>query len=105
MWTRDIVQDIPADDVIDLSDGFLGPELLPVSLMANAYATAIDRYGAAALSYGANEGALPLRSALAERMQAASGRPCRAANVLVTAGSSQALHLLVTTLGRPGDVV
>lgn len=105
MWTRDVVQDVPAEGVIDLADGYLGPELLPLDLMTDAYARAMRAYGAAALAYGANTGALPVRAILASRAHADSPGHCQAENVMVTAGTSQALHLLATTLGAPGDIV
>ena len=104
-WTREIVQDIPPEGLVDLGDGFLAPELLAVDLLAGAYAEALAQYGPAALTYGANEGAMPLRAALADRASAAGGTPCCATNVLVTAGTSHGLHLVATTLARFGDVV
>ncbi|MEU9884941.1 PLP-dependent aminotransferase family protein [Sphaerisporangium sp. NPDC051011] len=105
MWTPGIVQGVPPDGVLDLADGYLDPELLPTGMMASAYAEALDEYGPAALTYGANAGVAPLRGALAERAKVAGGYPCEPENVLITAGTSQALHLLATRLGAPGDVV
>ncbi|WP_066941470.1 aminotransferase class I/II-fold pyridoxal phosphate-dependent enzyme [Microtetraspora fusca] len=103
-WVPGIVQAVAPDGVADLAPGYLDPELLPTGLIADAYTEALEEYGAAALTYGENQGVLPLRQALAERA-ATGGRPCGPEHVLVTAGTSHALHLLATTLARPGDVV
>ncbi|GAB3153562.1 aminotransferase class I/II-fold pyridoxal phosphate-dependent enzyme [Microbispora hainanensis] len=103
-WIAGIVQAVAEDGVADLGPGYLDPDLLPTGLIASAYEEALAEYGAAALSYGENQGVLPLRRALAAR--AATGGPsCGPEHVLVTAGTSQALHLLTTTLAEPGDVV
>ncbi|MFF0221625.1 enduracididine biosynthesis enzyme MppQ [Streptomyces sp. NPDC004629] len=104
-WRPGIVQDVPPPGLIDLGPGYPDPALLPVGLLRAAYHRALDEYGPAALAYGHNAGALPLREALAERAALADGHPCGPDQVLLTAGTSQALHLLSGLLGRPGDMV
>ncbi|MFF5211993.1 aminotransferase class I/II-fold pyridoxal phosphate-dependent enzyme [Streptosporangium sp. NPDC000396] len=104
-WLPGIVQAVAPDGITDLGPGYLDPDLLPVDLLGDAYAEALSRYGSAALSYGENQGVAPLREALAERATATGGQPCGPENVLVTAGTSHALHLLATMLAEPGDVV
>ncbi|MEU4563496.1 enduracididine biosynthesis enzyme MppQ [Actinoplanes sp. NPDC023936] len=94
-----MVQSVAPPGMIDLGPGYLDPALLPVRELAGAYARAFDEFGPAALAYGENRGPEPLREALAARSGTDAG------HVLVTAGSSQGLHLLAVTLGRPGDVV
>ncbi|MFF3671284.1 aminotransferase-like domain-containing protein [Microtetraspora malaysiensis] len=91
--------------VIDLGPGYLDPSLLPVDLLARSYADSLAEYGSAALAYGDDRGALAPRAALADRVRQADGVPCDPANVLVTAGTSHALHLIATTLAAPGDTV
>ncbi|MER6950339.1 aminotransferase class I/II-fold pyridoxal phosphate-dependent enzyme [Nonomuraea sp. NPDC000554] len=98
-WRPGIVQDVAQPGITDLAPGYLDPALLPVDLLAAAYGSALARYGPAALSYGDNQGVEPLREALAARAG------CGPDNVLITAGTSHALHLLATTLAEPGDVV
>jgi enduracididine biosynthesis enzyme MppQ len=85
----------------DLSPGYLEPSLLPVALLRDAYRRALDEFGAAALSYGHNSGALPLREALAR----AAGHPCGPDNIVITSGTSQTLYLLATYFGARGEVV
>lgn len=99
-----MVQDVAQAGVYDLGPGYLGPDLLPVSLLADAYAEALAGYGAAALSYGNNAGALPLREQLAERAAAADGVPCTAEQVVVTAGTSMALQLICAIMTSRADV-
>jgi enduracididine biosynthesis enzyme MppQ len=94
------VQEVAPPGVTDLGPGYPGPDLQPVGLVRYAYARALDEFGSAALAYGDNAGALPLREVLARRARLAD--PDR---VVVTAGTSQALHLLGTTLAAPGQTV
>ncbi|RSN04865.1 PLP-dependent aminotransferase family protein [Nonomuraea sp. WAC 01424] len=100
-WEPGVVQSVAPPGTTDLGPGYLGPGLLPVDLLAEAYTEAMSVYGAAALAYGDDRGALPLRTALASRPDATDGPD----GVVVTAGTSQALHLLATALARPGDAV
>ncbi|MFD1539761.1 aminotransferase class I/II-fold pyridoxal phosphate-dependent enzyme [Nonomuraea guangzhouensis] len=199
-WEAGVVQSVAPPGTTDLGPGYLGPDLLPVGLLARAYTEAMADYGAAALAYGDDRGALALRTALAARTHragtcegarthqtdrisegvrahqtdgtsegarahqkdrtfdgahahqtdgtfggahahqtdgtfggahahqkdrtsdgarahqkdgihqgsrpgCAGGMSCGPEGVLVTAGTSQALHLLATTLARPGDAV
>ncbi|MEV4396411.1 aminotransferase class I/II-fold pyridoxal phosphate-dependent enzyme [Nonomuraea sp. NPDC049607] len=100
-WEAGVVQSVAPPGTTDLGPGYLGPGLLPVDLLAEAYAEALTGYGAAALAYGDDRGALTLRAALAARQDVS----CGPGGVLVTAGTSQALHLLATALARPRDAV
>jgi GntR family transcriptional regulator/MocR family aminotransferase len=50
-------------------------------------------------------GYMPLREALAARLQKARGVKCTAQQVIITAGGQQALNLVVNTLVSPGDVI
>ncbi|WP_416520570.1 aminotransferase class I/II-fold pyridoxal phosphate-dependent enzyme [Streptomyces achromogenes] len=94
-----MVQAVSPPGVIDLGPGYLEPNLLPVDEVLPLYAEALTTFGPAALSYGANAGAEPLRALLAARYG------CTAEEIMVTAGTSQALTLLCTVLGRPGQLV
>ncbi|HJP72739.1 MAG TPA: aminotransferase class I/II-fold pyridoxal phosphate-dependent enzyme [Pseudonocardiaceae bacterium] len=98
-WQRGVVQDVAPPNVIDLSPGYLEPALLPVDLVRAAYSTELARFGAAALSYGENRGVTELRDLLAQRL-GTNGE-----HLLLTGGTSQALHLIGTTLAAPGQVV
>lgn len=103
-WRPAVVQDVAQAGVYDLGPGYLGPDLMPVSLLSDAYAGALDGYGAAALAYGNNAGALPLRELLAERAAVADGVACTADQVVVTSGTSMALQLICAALTSRGEV-
>ncbi|HEY2699557.1 MAG TPA: aminotransferase class I/II-fold pyridoxal phosphate-dependent enzyme [Pseudonocardiaceae bacterium] len=104
-WRQGVVQDVTAPEVTDLSPGYLEPALLPVDLVRGAYADQLAAFGSAALSYGENRGMIELRALLADRLDSAhTGRP-RPEHLLLTAGTSHALHLIGTTLAAPGQVV
>ncbi|MFD3991464.1 aminotransferase class I/II-fold pyridoxal phosphate-dependent enzyme [Streptomyces sp. NPDC058583] len=98
-WREGVVQAVSPPGVIDLGPGYLEPSLLPVDEVLPLYPEALTEFGAAALGYGANAGAEPLRALLAAR------HGCAPEEVMVTAGTSQALTLLCTLLGRPGRTV
>ncbi|MFJ8755086.1 aminotransferase class I/II-fold pyridoxal phosphate-dependent enzyme [Streptomyces sp. NPDC102441] len=98
-WRAGVVQAVSPPGVIDLGPGYLEPGLLPVDEVLPLYAEALTEFGPAALGYGANAGADPLRALLAAR------HGCAAEEIMVTAGTSQALTLLCTVLGRPGRSV
>ena len=104
-WVEGVVQAVSPPGVLDLGPGYLDPDLLPVDLLREAYGEALAEFGSAALSYGADQGALVLREALAARAAAADGSACGPEQVLVTAGTSHALHLLTTGLAVAGQVV
>ncbi|MFI6527663.1 PLP-dependent aminotransferase family protein [Streptomyces uncialis] len=95
-----IVQ-VEPDDGLDLRVGQPAPTLLPTDLVARHQAAALDRYGPAALAYGANAGPLPARKALAAWTAGAEGGHWTARDVFVTAGASHALALLCEELGSP----
>ena len=99
-WTADVVQAVSPPGQLDLGPGYLEPGLLPVDLLKDAYDHALAEFGAAALGYGANPGARLLRDLLAARTGG-----CDTGQVLITAGTSQALQLLCTALASPGQVV
>ncbi|MDB1088329.1 aminotransferase class I/II-fold pyridoxal phosphate-dependent enzyme [Streptomyces sp. ACA25] len=104
-WRPGIVQAVAPPGVQDLGPGYLAPELLPVDLLRQAYGRALDVYGPAALAYGHDPGADPLRELLARRAAGEDGEPCGPEHVVITAGTSQALFLLATAVASPGDAV
>jgi 2-aminoadipate transaminase len=104
-WQPGIVQVAEAAGITDLGPGHLDPALLPTALLTLAYVDALADYGPAALTYGENQGPLPLRAALAARIGAADGRPCAPDQLVITAGTSTTLDLLARGVPRDGAVV
>ena len=83
---------------IALARGIPSPECLPIDELADCAREALGRDGATILSYGSTLGYEPLREWIAER------HGVEAARVVVTNGSLQAFHLVLSALG-PGRVL
>ena len=89
---------------IDLSCGGGDPSLFPVQDLRKAIQTVLRRDGTAALEYGEIGGYAPLRSTISHVL-ARQGLQARPENILITAGSQQALALVAQLLLKSGDVV
>lgn len=107
-------QDLPAPRIgdprqaaqlISFSFGFPDPASLPASDVAAATARAMAKDGRWALQYGKTTGAPPLVDALLHKLQRDQGIAARPENVLITAGGSQAVQLVLDLLVDPGDTV
>ena len=85
--------------VISFARGVPAPECLPVEELADCARAAIERDGAAVLSYGPGGGYAPLREWIAER------HGVEPARVVVTSGSLQGFVFLAQELVRPGSRV
>ncbi|ONI88806.1 hypothetical protein ALI22I_17685 [Saccharothrix sp. ALI-22-I] len=105
LWNGDVVQGGDSPEPWNLGPGYLQQELLPVDLLREAYWSALAEYGAAALGYGADNGARVVRASLAARAAVDDGVPCEADQVVLTAGTTQALYLICTALAGAGSVV
>jgi 2-aminoadipate transaminase len=77
---------------ISLARGIPAPECLPVEELAECAQAALRRDGRTILSYGSTLGYEPLREWIGERHGVEAGR------VVVTNGSLQVFHLLLSTL-------
>lgn len=92
-------------DVVSLAGGLPAAELYPVAAIQAAAKTALDRFGTAALEYGAVEGLPELRRLIAARMSEETGGVFTSANVMLTTGSMQALDLIGKALVDPGELI
>ena len=99
---RDLLALTRRPEVISFAGGLPAPETFAHAGLQEAFAAALA--DPAVLQYGTTEGDPELRALLAERMRA-RGVPAEADDVIVTAGSQQALTLVAATLLDPGDVV
>ena len=92
------------DGVIDLTWGHPDPSALASEAIAEAAQSALATHGWQTLTYGAPCGAAFTRAAIASLLTR-TDTAVTADDVIVTAGSSGGLDLLLTLLARPGDVV
>ncbi|MFC6591827.1 PLP-dependent aminotransferase family protein [Deinococcus lacus] len=96
---REVLKLTQQPDIISFAGGLPAAELLPVEAVREATGAVLDRYGSAALQYGATEGHVPLRQWIADR---AGITP---AHVQIVTGSQQGLDLLGKILIDEGDTV
>ncbi len=89
---------------VNLAGGCGDSRLFPAQDYRRVVQAVLHRDGVAALEYGDHAGYFPLRSTIAQIL-ASQGIPARAENLLVTAGSQQAIALVTQLLLRPGDAV
>lgn len=103
---RELLKLLDQPDILSFAGGIPDPELFPAAGIQAAYDQVLGDQGLArqALQYSVSEGYLPLRQWIAERM-ARDGVPCDEHNILLTAGSQQALDLLGKLFLSRGDTV
>jgi len=89
---------------ISFDSGIGDAHLFPAEDFRKVLQTVMRRDGIAALDYGEPNGHAPLRETIAHIL-ASQGLQTRSENVLITAGSQQALSLVSQLLLKPGDVI
>jgi len=89
---------------ISFASGIGDAHLFPAEEFRKVLQTVMRRDGIAALDYGERNGHAPLRETIAHIL-ASQGLQARPENILITAGSQQALSLVSQLLLKPGDVI
>jgi GntR family transcriptional regulator/MocR family aminotransferase len=89
---------------ISFSGGIGDARLFPAEEFRRVLQTVMRRDGIAALDYGERNGYGPLRATIAHVL-GSQGLPARPENILITAGSQQAISLVSQLLLKPGDVI
>lgn len=89
---------------ISFAGGTSASQMFPVDDFRKVLQMIMRRDGIAALEYGENNGYAPLRSTIAHVL-ASQGLQARSENILITAGSQQAISLVSQLLLRPGDTI
>jgi 2-aminoadipate transaminase len=100
-----VLQTIIPPGFIDLGVGEPALSSLPVELLHQAAEECYAQNDPAFLQYGTEQGNGYFRQALAEFLSTGYDLPVDPATMLVTNGSSMALHLISSFFTRPGDVV
>ena len=101
---RELLKLLDQPDILSFAGGIPDPALFPIERMRALYDAVLSEAGPQALQYSVSEGLPPLRRWIAERMTA-GGVPCGEANIVITAGSQQALDLLGKLFLSRGDTV
>src|SRR5690348_13692048 len=102
---RELLKLLEQPGIISFAGGIPDPALFPTEATAAAYAEVFAQKNnpANALQYSVSEGFAPLRQWIAEHMFSARGIAAAADNILITAGSQQALDFLGKLLLTPDD--
>lgn len=103
---RELLKLLDQPDILSFAGGIPDPDLFPADRIQASYdqVLADPEQSRQALQYSVSEGYLPLRQWIAERMTQ-DGMACDEHNILLTAGSQQALDLLGKLFLSPGDTV
>src|SRR6201993_1772567 len=99
---RELLKVTQKPEIISFGGGLPAPDVFPVKRFEEACHKVLTEQGAQALQYGATEGYQPLREMIAHHT-ARYGIFAKAENVLITAGSQQALDLIGKLLINRGD--
>ncbi|HLF06548.1 MAG TPA: PLP-dependent aminotransferase family protein [Thermoplasmata archaeon] len=104
---REILKLVSRPGIISFAGGLPAPESFPRKEVKEIvdHVLSDDKEAAGALQYGTTEGYVGLRKELAKRMRLKRSVDCDADEILVTAGSQQALDLLARVFLDPGDHV
>jgi GntR family transcriptional regulator/MocR family aminotransferase len=89
---------------ISFAGGTSASHLFPADDFRKVLQAVMRRDGIAALEYGEDNGYAPLRSTIAHVL-ASQGLQARPENILITAGSQQAISLVSQLLLKPGDTI
>ena len=102
---RELLKLTARPEVISFAGGLPAPELFPVEEIKAATNAVLDEQGTVALQYGQTEGWAPLRRQIAERLAKKNNIHTDPDNVILSAGSQQALDFVAKLFLDPGDVV
>ncbi|MFW6195829.1 MAG: PLP-dependent aminotransferase family protein [Thermoplasmatota archaeon] len=101
---RELLKLIQKPGLISFAGGLPNPEAFPTEETREIINNLLDEMGDKILQYGSTEGVNNLRDELA-KMMTGRGMPVERDNIVITAGSQQALELLSKVLLDPGDTI
>jgi 2-aminoadipate transaminase len=99
---RELLKLTQRPEVISFAGGLPAPDVFPIDRFREACCRVLEQNAKLALQYGTTEGYEPLRETIA-RHTSRYGIKAKTENVLITAGSQQALDLIGKLLINPGD--
>ena len=101
---RELLKITQNPEIISFAGGLPAPDVFPAERFREACTRVLETQASTALQYGATEGYAPLREMIA-RHTSRYGLKAKPENVLITAGSQQALDLIGKLFINPGDRV
>ncbi|TAJ69915.1 MAG: PLP-dependent aminotransferase family protein [Phenylobacterium sp.] len=101
---RELLKLLDQPDILSFAGGIPDPALFPTERISELYGEVLAQSGPQALQYSISEGLPALRRWIAERMTL-GGVPCDEGNIVITAGSQQALDLIGKLFLSRGDTV
>ena len=96
---RDIFKKVDLNAIYSFAGGYPSAETFPLEEIRQTMSEVIDKYAGKAFQYGATQGVLELREAVAARY----GVPVE--RVQITSSSQQGIDVCTRVLVNPGDVV
>lgn len=102
---RELLKLAEQPEIISFAGGLPASELFPVRELSAMCSAVLEQNGQRALQYAATEGYQPLRTWIANRMNATQGTSFDRDHILITNGSQQALDLTGKVFVDEGDVV
>ncbi len=102
---RELLKLTEKPEIISFAGGLPAPELFPVDEMKEVAVKVLEEGGRQALQYAATEGFIPLREAIANRMNTKFQTNVNYEDILITSGSQQGLDFSGKIFLNEGDVV
>lgn len=101
---REILKVTERPEIISFAGGLPAPELFPVEELKKVCEAVLNDNGQSSLQYSTTEGYIPLREAICGRMKDIGIKSSKE-NVIITAGSQQALDLSGKVFIDEGDTI
>lgn len=103
---RELLKLTQQPEIISFAGGLPNPESFPVNDIKEIVSNLLQNEGAKILQYGSTEGVNEFRDTLAKMMdERYNVKGIKRGNILITAGSQEALYLLAKIFVNPGDKV
>lgn len=96
---REIFKKVDLNSIYSFAGGYPSAETFPLEEIRQTMAEVIDKYGGKAFQYGATQGVMELREAVASRYDVPVDR------VQITSSSQQGIDVCTRVLADPGDVI
>ena len=96
---REIFKKVDLNSIYSFAGGYPSAETFPLESIRKTMSEVIDKYGGKAFQYGATQGVMELREAVAERYSVPVDR------VQITSSSQQGIDVCARVLVNPGDVI